>query len=507
MQKISIILLAGVLSCLYSSNSLSAQPLLLDESFANNGKLQYFNPIGGAGANCMILQNDNSILIGGYAGTGYKTDWLIQRYDLDGNLDSSFATLGMWTLYCNEYESSISDLVITHDNKIIAAANCSDTFSLIRLNENGLIDSSFGIAGRTKIPSESLSSRGPMIQLPDGKLLVAAEHGSQSNHDIAVMRFWPNGMPDSSFYQNGIRIFDQSLNATPEDLEVQSDGKILVGYSTYDTMGVIRLLSDGTTDLSFGIQGKVNQYTHGGGGGHLLIQLDGNIVVGGSYRNNLPPSDPQTDILIFRCTSEGKLDDSFNSSGVAKIDVTHTDGVSDMQIQPDGKIILSAGFYFVAATDYGVIRINSDGSRDMSIGPNGLVRTDFNGMNDVSLTSVLLPDGDIIFAGRSSPGSYYRISAAKFYSDPNVGVAIAPKAIPFEMTVYPNPFNQYLDVTSHVSNPEFLLLYSIYPPRTYRLKTNESSSFNTTAIPNGLYYYQVWNNHKILGKGKLVKQD
>src|SRR6185369_7533814 len=72
-------------------------------------------------------------------------NFAIARYNSDGSLDTNFGTNGKVIAGFSQAYS----IVIQSDSKIIVAGTASDPFSLalVRLNEDGSFDTTFGING------------------------------------------------------------------------------------------------------------------------------------------------------------------------------------------------------------------------------------------------------------------------------------------------------------------------------------------------------------------------
>ena len=122
-----------------------------------------------------------------------------------------------------------------------------------------------------------------------------------------------------------------SFNNEVYAIKIQSDGKILVGGAFYqfanvDTNYIIRLNSDGTRDTSFYIGNGFNGYVNS-----IDLQSDGKVIVGGDfydtgyYDNNMCNG-------IVRLNTDGSLDSTFGF-GVDS-EVTY------VLVQPDDKILV-----------------------------------------------------------------------------------------------------------------------------------------------------------------------
>ena len=96
----------------------------------------------------------------------------------------------------------------------------------------------------------------------------------------------------------------------------------------------------------------------------------------------------------------GDLDPSFDGDGKLVGDLGGIQlAVSDIAIQPDGKIVLVG----TASDDFAVVRLNPDGSPDMGFGTGGATVVDaVSGSQDLANAVALQPDGKIVVAGGST---------------------------------------------------------------------------------------------------------
>lgn len=137
-----------------------------------------------------------------------------------------------------------------------------------------------------------------LLLQPDGKLLILCQISDGSGLDAMIVRLNENGSRDASFGSNGIWRRDfYGGNDRMRRMALQRDGKILIAGSTdssgYPSMTVARLLSDGTVDTGFENNGVFrsnlidpavapNAYILGD---DVDIAPDGNILVTGSINN------------------------------------------------------------------------------------------------------------------------------------------------------------------------------------------------------------------------------
>jgi len=306
----------------------------LDSSFGNNGKVVTALSADHDYAQYLTLQPDGKIIVAGSSSRMdsfscsydeyYVPITAIVRYQQDGKLDSSFGQNGRIFLQAGQgfdYARAVS----FQSGKILVAGtgfyNCGcgyyggvDCYSsylrLIRLNDNGSLDNSFGQNGKVT-DSVVLLYPTDMITQPDGKILIT---GSGSEAGFISERFNNNGSLDQSFGNAGkvITMIDQTGYAWPTAITLQEE--------------------------------KI-------------------IIVGGYYPNNGDGGD----FAIVRYNSNGSLDSTLNNSGTARIHFGSSwssDEASAVAVQ-DNKIIVG-GFsnnYYEGLGSIGVIRLLDSGNR------------------------------------------------------------------------------------------------------------------------------------------------
>ena len=180
-------------------------------------------------------------------------------------------------------------------------------YSLIRLNAiDGSLDTTFGTGGKAIIPvvvGLSIDQATSMTLQADGKILVAGSSVNASgNTDFSLIRLNINGSLDTTFDGDGRVIIPVgSANDAATSITLQADGKILVaGYAGYISAGdsgstdysLIRLNTDGSLDTSFGnsvstpLAGDSSVFVEGGAPvvlNGLASVYDADLVAQGNY--------------------------------------------------------------------------------------------------------------------------------------------------------------------------------------------------------------------------------
>lgn len=123
---------------------------------------------------------------------------------------------------------------------------------LRRLTRSGRLDRSFGIRGSRVVRGSFVAA----ARRPDGSVLLGGSRWADGRSSFAVAQLRPDGRPDRSFGPGGAAVLDADGQARA--IALAPEGRILVGGvarsdgPTGRSHVVVRLLSDGRPDPSFG---------------------------------------------------------------------------------------------------------------------------------------------------------------------------------------------------------------------------------------------------------------
>ncbi|MDD2949815.1 MAG: hypothetical protein PHU29_03405, partial [Sulfuricurvum sp.] len=143
----------------------------------------------------------------------------------------------------------------------------------------------------------------------------------------------------------------------------------------------------------------------------VFIQPDGKIVVGG-YRAN----GSKYDFVLVRYNSDGSLDTTLGDNGIVITAVgTSYDSADSVIVQDDGKILLSGSSRNASNdNDFAIVRYNSDGTLDITFDGDGMVTTNFFSYDSIN-SIVVQSDGKILAAGTTNNTN--DIALARYNSD------------------------------------------------------------------------------------------
>ena len=237
------------------------------------------------------------------------------------------------------------------------------------------------------------------------------------------------GSRDLDFGSGGYALFDFFDQPDQPDagtsIAVDANGKILIGATRGVAEGegrgtIARLNSDGTLDSSFNATGVVDITLANSTANDVAdveIQPDGKILVVGSFQNT-----PDLGYYVIRLLEDGSFDKSFGDEGIVRVGLLAGGAVGRaIKVQSDGKILIGGATASILTQTlrFAVFRRNADGSRDSGFGSNGTASTSFSSSNDVVVNMALQPDGSIVAAGGSNldlGGSDGSLAVARFDS-------------------------------------------------------------------------------------------
>ncbi|HYE14111.1 MAG TPA: carboxypeptidase regulatory-like domain-containing protein, partial [Pyrinomonadaceae bacterium] len=364
---------------------------------------------GGAGQGAAVaLQTDGRIVVGGNAVRNGNRDFALSRYNEDGSPDSTFGTSGRVLTDFFAGHDLLHAVAVQADGRIVAAGQAFNTadkdFAVARYNADGSLDLSFGSNGlvNTDFSSSEDAANAVAIQA-DGKIVLAGSAGN----DFALARYNADGTPDTSFDGDGLLTLDFDSGAdVARALVIQPDGRIVAAGTAADSAGkdfaVARFNEDGTPDASFDSDGKaVVDFTSAGDEAFgLALQSDGRLVLAGMTYS---AATGNKDFALARLNSDGSLDLSFSTDGLATTDFEpDADAAYGVAVQKDGRIV-AAGFSRLGNSnyDFAAARYLPNGQLDTSFDADGKQTVPFAG-DDRAYSVAVQKNGRIVAAGATT---------------------------------------------------------------------------------------------------------
>jgi len=259
----------------------------LDTSFDSDGKVGI--AITGAAdteyAHDVAIDSNGKIIVAGTADTSVG----VARLNSDGSLDTGFDSDGKLTFTYGGSSSSAAAVAVQSDDRIVIAGGTGGDVGMARLNTDGSFDTNFDSDGKLVSSLGGSEAASALAIDSSGNFVITG--GKDTN--LFAARYTSTGSLDTTFNSTGSATLDLgSSDESANGLQIQSDGKIILGgYSNAD-FAVVRLNTDGSKDSYFGAAGVVitdfgragtnpntaSDYIQG-----ITLQSDGKLVAAG-YR-------------------------------------------------------------------------------------------------------------------------------------------------------------------------------------------------------------------------------
>ncbi len=383
-----------------------------------NRLADYFNSLTADADGSIYLAGSSRNSSGGY-------QFLVQKRDAQGNLDTSFGTGGTFlgpspgifgATAANVFDT-IRSTALAASGKLIIAGQTRNVGNgrqilLGRISTNGTLDTTFASSGWVNINTGIAGATGAG-QLDDvremkidsvGRILITgtSKDAAGGTH-MFVGRFSANGVLDTTFNSTGFYIsptpsFTGATGATAYDaghgLAVDSsDRVVIIGGSINPSNGkeyaVVYLNEDGSLNTAFSGDGILTGGTVGHAGANGVadvwdaangVDLDseGSIVFGGLSKN---PAGGFS-LLILKYLPNGTLDSSFATNGVfiratgisGASNATMSDNISKLKYDSKGRVVVIGKTKNTSGgTNYYLMRLNPNGEVDSSFGASGYV--------------------------------------------------------------------------------------------------------------------------------------
>ena len=439
----------GTLLFLFASQlviSYAQQAGDLDLDFGVDGLVT--TPIGGNTDFCdrLFVLDNNQILAIGYTVNTDEADFAMVKYQADGSIDPSFGDGGKVVTDWGGADYATGIIPLDNGDLLVSGrtdAGGDDDFALVKYDADGNLDTSFGTDGlvTTDFDGDTDASF-DIIRQGDGVILVGKSRTTSGVYDFSMAKYDFNGDLDPSFGDNGKVISHLgTANDRANRIDFQSDGKIVLSGIIYNgsnlDFAIARYQPDGSIDLSFGDNGKVfvDFFDDQDVPNDMVVQADDKILVTG-----YAIEDGEFQFATIRLNEDGTLDNTFGASGklITYFESPYTGGISGaIALQADGKILIGGELHQDSNNDFGLVRLNEDGSFDLSFGDGGKVMTDFAGDYDEMRSIIIQSDQNILAGGYATIIGSRDMALARYLSGLSVGVKTTP--LLDNLLLFPNP--------------------------------------------------------------------
>jgi uncharacterized delta-60 repeat protein len=258
----------------------------------------------------VAIAPDGKIVVAGRADAGIA----IVRYTAAGEPDQTFSGDGV-VFTTPTLRAAATQVVVLPNGKIVIAGTTDRSTRLLlqRYNVNGTLDTTFGVNGRADPTSTPIWSVNALVA--QGSAFVVGGQVADSGV-AAVARFDANGHIDPTFGTDGTTQLVLSSPTEVNAITVDGSGRLVAaGASTLapellDTRGfvdVFRFTSDGQLDRSFGCSGVVSNEVLGTdlrSARATAVAVAGKSILAGITAQRLRPRGPEPVPMLMRFANE-----------------------------------------------------------------------------------------------------------------------------------------------------------------------------------------------------------
>lgn len=227
--------------------------------------------------------------------------------------------------------------------------------------------------------------------------------------------FGKSGVVKTNFARTG------DTGDDPVDIAVSDAGTIFILGNNdsgvqHQEFFLSSLDSAGGLDTDFGVDGFISGSLRQGSANYTArMAIVNNKIVVGAQSRWIGHSE---DMMVARYNLDGTPDTTFNSSGMAYVDVSgNEDYVTDMAVQADGKIIL-VGFGSSGTGDqFQIARFNADGSIDTTFNASGTARLEVEAGYTAEAWAVAVQTNDQILVSGFSRNVTNRAAIVRYNTD------------------------------------------------------------------------------------------
>ncbi|MBK9759307.1 MAG: hypothetical protein IPO90_04870 [Flavobacteriales bacterium] len=375
----------------------------------------------------------------------------------DGTLDPSFGIDGKVEFFVAPDYQRFLEIKVQANGRLLAAADLGGQVALVGMLADGSLDDSFGTNGVqfVAINSYALLQELEIEMLGDGRFLLGTRYGD----DMAVMRFEENGEPDGTFGNAGVAVAPvPGTWADVRAMEILPNGRILIGgqYLAVDhqVWSIAEFLPEGTLALDFGTNGVVSTDVNplGHSTQHVsefAISEDGKIWVCGVSILDY------SRITLARYLPNGQMDPEFNNGlplPMPSPEPYSSGQIEGMALLANGDVLLGGNRFFwnMDTTQhffgFEFCRVMQDGALRESFGQNGALFVPNGGISKEMFRD---DEGRFVLVGMD-------INYCPFLARLDLKVDVAVSGIsatgPTRPTIWPNPCSGEFEVALPMLN-------------------------------------------------------
>ena len=284
----------------------------------------------------LVEHNSGSLFIAGSKSKTNGEEGFIAKVDQNGDLDTSFASDGIYSTSISGAEKlNLTDLAL-HDGNVVAVGSVviADTPSsfIMMLDSDGTLDDDFGSNGKIiGTPFEYYES----VFISDDSIFIGGKSVSGASSELIALKLDSDG--EQTYKYIGETTID-SENKMVKVLVDESNKLYLIAnvVDTPNKASITRLLASGVIDDSY----PLDQYTLASTGDtevkSAVFDTNNNIVLVGMGNNKG---------MLARILTDGTLDNTFGASGAGFYEASQcvsTHVFTSIILQNDTQVVVSS---------------------------------------------------------------------------------------------------------------------------------------------------------------------
>lgn len=353
-----------------------------------------------------VLLADGRIIVGGYAYSGGASRQAFAMYATTGALDATFGTAGKYLVGASSQNDWSSAVVPDGAGGLLSAGGPRMATHAVSATGSAIP----GFAGGAAATSSPVTTNGDdnprsiARRVGTGPIASGCAVSADGYYDATLEAFTDSGSPDLAFGTGGRVVLPAGAGYDCfDDVVVQPDGRIVAAGETYTNwhadVRVARFLADGTLDPSFGTGGQVIlpvMASANDGVADIELQPDGTILLGG-----WTGSPYRT--WVGRLTTSGALDSTFGTGGTTTFTVGTEGWANSLRRAADGSLLVAGVAKIGTDWDGYVARLTTAGMLDVTFSGDGIApiepSTGYDEIIDVEETAL-----GIVVAGSATVG-------------------------------------------------------------------------------------------------------
>lgn len=270
-----------------------------------------------------------------------SSTWSVARFTADGSLDSSFGGDGWVTgTPVPNCDSDAASVAVDAQGRVLVAGigGCGDRFVVARYLGDGQPDPAFGDGG---FVDAGVGGAQAVALDPAGRIVAGGQFGtSDEDADAALVRLSPvDGSFDPTFGNQGKVRTNFGGRDAIQRLVVDPDGGRVTAVIDQQTIRVARYDTDGSLDDTFS-GGSVELADIGNYGvAGVGLAPDGRIAIAGYFPKS-QGAEFDSDAAVARLLPDGRTDLSWGVNGVVATDFGgNVDAALDLAVRPNGDVL------------------------------------------------------------------------------------------------------------------------------------------------------------------------